>query len=199
MIPELVWIAVLSAIGALVLLGAGVLAWMHSGEYNVAASKPHTALGTWALETVMKNSVQDHAADIQVPPLNDSSLRAAGFHHFQAMCVTCHGAPGEERSEIGKGLTPTPPELSEAVPEWTDAELYWIVKHGIKMSGMPAFGVTHDEKELWGIVAFLKRLPHLSPEEYQALKQAYAASSGGGHGHGGGGGHGHGGGSGHSH
>ena len=74
MIPELVWIAVLSAIGALVLLGAGVLAWMYSGEYNVAASKPHPALAAWSLETVMENSVQDRAAEIPVPPLDDSSI-----------------------------------------------------------------------------------------------------------------------------
>ena len=62
--------------------------------------------------------------------------------------MTCYGAPGEEPSEMGKGPTPTPPGLSEAVPEWTDAELYCTVKHGIQMSGMPAFGVTQDEKEL---------------------------------------------------
>lgn len=173
--------AALSALALLVLLGAGALAWIYSGEYNVAASKPHTGLGAWALETVMKNSVRDHAAGIRVPPLDDSSLVATGLHHFQEMCVTCHGAPGQERSEIGEGLTPTPPELSDEAAEWTDAELYWIVKHGIKMSGMPAFGATHGDEELWGIVAFVRRLPELSPEEYRALvrRQVEAGAAGG--------------------
>jgi mono/diheme cytochrome c family protein len=197
---RIIWTAVLSAVAVLLLAGTGVLAWMYSGEYNVAASKPHTPLGRWALETVMRKSVQDHAAGVQVPPLTDSALVATGFHHFQEMCVTCHGAPGEERSEIGEGLTPTPPELSEAVPEWTDAELFWIVKHGIKMSGMPAFGETHSDGELWGIVAFLQRLPALSPAEYQTLKQAYVDAGGAGGGdHGGGGSQGGHGGPGHSH
>jgi mono/diheme cytochrome c family protein len=184
--------AALTALAVLVLAGVAALVFVYSGEYNVAASEPHSAIERWALETTMENSVRDHAAGIQVPPLDEPSLTRSGFHHFQEMCVTCHGAPGQERSEIGKGLTPTPPELSEAIPNWTEAELYWIVKHGIKMSGMPAFGRTHSDKEIWGIVAFLRRLPALSPEEYQALRQAQGGgASGTGQGHGGGQGHSH--------
>jgi len=50
-----------------------------------------------------------------------------------------------------------------------DAEIYWIVKHGIKLTGMPAFGPTHDENELWGLVAIVKEIPRMSPEQYRQL------------------------------
>ena len=92
--------------------GLALVALIYSGEYNVAASKPHYPVVEWALATTMERSVRDHAAGIEVPPLSDSALLRTGFEHFEAMCVTCHGAPGVERSEIGKGLTPQPPELS---------------------------------------------------------------------------------------
>lgn len=186
-----------SVLGTLTVLALVSLLVIYSGEYNVAATKPHYRPVAWALQTAMENSVRDHAEGIEVPPLGDSAQVRAGFASFDAMCVTCHGAPGQERSAIGKGVLPEPPPLSEQVPHWTPAQLYWIVKHGIKMSAMPAFGPTHSDEQIWKIVAFLQRLPELSPEQYQAMKQA-AQQGGDGHSHGGGGG-GHGGGSGHSH
>lgn len=174
----------LSVVAVLLLATATFLAVVFSGEYNVAATTGHAPVVRWTLATVMENSVRDHAEGVRVPPLSDSTLLQSGLHHFGEMCVTCHGAPGVERSEIGKGLLPEPPELSRVVPQWTSAELFWIVKHGIKMSGMPAFGVTHDDRELWGIVAFLRRLPELSPQEYEALRQTMERAGGGGtHGH----------------
>ena len=90
----------------------------------------------------------------------------------------CHGAPGV-KPKPWVVLTPDPPDLSTAVRKWTDAQLYWIVKHGIKMSGMPAFGPSHSEEELWGIVAFLRKLPGMAPEEYERL----TGHQGGGHTH----------------
>ncbi|HEV2130804.1 MAG TPA: cytochrome c [Longimicrobiaceae bacterium] len=173
------------AIGAgavFAILIVALLVFIYSGEYSVAATQPHTGLTRWALNTVMERSVRDHAREIEVPPLTDSAQIRNGFHHFDAMCVVCHGAPGESPSEIGEGLNPNPPELSEVVPEWSSAELYWIVKHGIKMSGMPAFGPTHSDDDLWAIVAFLRRLPGISPAQYQSIRAAYGS---GGHAHGG--------------
>jgi mono/diheme cytochrome c family protein len=175
-------IIVASIAGTLLVLGSGLLFLVYSGEYNVAASKPHYSMVGWALETAMERSVRDHADEIRVPPLSDPELLRTGFEHFQAMCVTCHGAPGKERSEIGKGLTPSPPELAKEVREWSPAELFWIVKHGIKMSGMPAFGPTHDDRTIWGIVALLQRLPETTPEQYRAM-EARAGGGGEGHGH----------------
>ena len=183
----------------LVVLVGAFLLFVYSGEYNVAATQPHYAPVRWALNTTMVNSVRDHAEHIEVPPLEDSALVRRGFSHYEQMCVMCHGAPGVPRGAVGKGLLPVPPELAEVVPRWNSAELFWIVKHGIKMSGMPAWGVTHEDEKLWEIVAFLRVLSGTSPAEYQALKQAWGG--GGDHEHGGGSGqthgHEHGGGDGH--
>lgn len=85
------------------------------------------------------------------------------------MCAACHGAPGVERGALGKGMNPEPPDLAAEAAEWSDRELFWITKHGIKLAGMPAFGVTHSDEEVWGIVAFLRRLEHISPEEYRRM------------------------------
>jgi mono/diheme cytochrome c family protein len=88
------------------------------------------------------------------------------------MCVTCHGAPGVDASEAGEGLNPAAPDLSTGkVQKRSDGELFWLVQGGIRMTGMPAFGPTHNDEEIWKIVAFVRRLPALSPEEQQELKR----------------------------
>jgi mono/diheme cytochrome c family protein len=192
--------AVLSVLGTLAVLALGGFVLLYSGLYNVAATRAHFAPVAWATTTLMEHSVRDHASEVTPPPPADSAQVTTGFGHFESMCVTCHGAPGQDRSEIGRGLLPEPPELSEAAGEWSRAELFWIVKHGIKMTGMPAFGPTHDDETIWAIVAWVERLPEMSPAEYEAYRAA-AGTSGGGHGHGGGSpasgdAHGHGGGDG---
>lgn len=110
-------------------------------------------------------------------------MLSTGASHFTSMCVVCHGAPGTERGEIGKGLNPQPPELSHAAEEFELTEIYWIVEHGIRHTGMPAFGPTHGEEELWAIASFVDRLDEMSPEEY---RRRTAGASHAGHQHGGG-------------
>jgi mono/diheme cytochrome c family protein len=96
---------------------------------------------------------------------------AQAWIQFQGMCLVCHGAPGRERSAIGKGMLPDPPSLSEEAPEWTPGELFWITKYGLKMAGMPAFGPTHDDQTLWTITSFVNELPNLTPKELQELRK----------------------------
>lgn len=179
-------VTALVAAAALAVL-AGV-AYMYSGLYNVAATAPHNALSRWILRTTQKNSVQVRAESVGAPPQLSAEQLRHGAEHFADTCVQCHGAPGVERGELGKGTTPTPPDLPKAVAEWSDQELYWIVKHGIKLAGMPAFGPTHSDEELWALVAFLKRLPETTPEQYAQItanldKKSGAASAGAGGGH----------------
>lgn len=172
---------VVGFVAALVVLSLAGLAFVFSGVYDIGATSPHSRFGYWVLDTTMRQSVQSHAEGI-APPLRFSEAQIeSGLRSFQETCVMCHGGPGVERFEIGEGLRPEPPELSRAVARWSSTELFWIVKHGIKMSGMPAFGSTHEDERIWDIVAFLERLPSLTPEEYQALAQA-ALSEGEGHG-----------------
>ena len=154
-----------------IVLILGGLVFINSGVYDVAATKPDTEIVKWVLETTKEKSVRSRSKDITVPNLDSESLIETGFHHYDQMCVGCHGAPGIPQSEIGEGLNPEPPDLSEVAANMTPAELFWITKNGIKMTGMPAFGPTHSDEELWGIVAFMQKLPDLSPEKYKAMKE----------------------------
>lgn len=162
----------LTVLIVVLVLAASALVFMYSGLYDVAASSPDAGLVHWVLETTREHSVERHMKANPVPPLTDPALVRTGFTHYHEMCVTCHGAPGVEASEVGQGLNPYPPELATAAGEGNPQELFWIVKHGIKMTGMPSFGVTHTDQEIWAIVAFLRKLPKMSPQEYQALEQA---------------------------
>jgi mono/diheme cytochrome c family protein len=159
------WTLVLALLAS---LGVAILV-IFSGVYNVGASSGEGSLLGWILSTTMERSVREHASGIVSPDLGDSALIDLGYDHYKEMCVSCHGSPAGGRSEAGVGLDPPAPELSHAARDWTAGELYWILKNGVKMTGMPAFGPTHSERELWGMVAFLRKLEGMSPEAYAAF------------------------------
>ena len=163
--PLKTWFLIGSAAAGFVLL------FVYFGVFNVAADVPHSALVFTAMELVRDRSIAVRIKDVQVPPLDDPELVADGAEHYAAMCVDCHLAPGVKQSEMREGLYPQPPDLTEHI-DAGPAEKFWIVKHGIKMSAMPAWGKTHDDRSIWGIVAFLQRLPELTPEQYRALVDA---------------------------
>ncbi len=154
----------------LVLIAAGI-GFIYSGIYDVAAGKPHSALVVWTLSTTSGQSVRARAGSVKVPSDFDSLNTAKGFSRYHKICETCHGAPGVKPSEIGKGLNPKPPDLKKSAKELSPSEIFWIVKHGIKMTGMPDFGKTYSDAELWPLVAFVKRLPEVTDVEYKTMVQ----------------------------
>ena len=163
-----------AAIGLFVVVASAAwLAFIYFGFYDVAVTTPHFGLTHRVLRIVMEQSVKRQARDIKVPELDDPDKVHTGFRNFHAMCVTCHGAPGAAASEISKGLYPVAPNLAEAAKAWTSAELFVIVKRGIKMSGMPAWEPTHSGDEIWAMVAFLKLLPSMPAAEYQGAVEFY--------------------------
>ena len=93
----------------------------------------------------------------------------AGAGEYKETCQHCHAGPGVERAGWASGMRPRPPHLAEAAAEWSLAEVFWLARHGVKMTGMPAFGPTHDDRTLWSIAAFVKELPAMTPERYAAL------------------------------
>jgi mono/diheme cytochrome c family protein len=153
----------------LVVLLLGGIAFVYSGMYNVAASAGHYAPVRWLLDTTMHRSVATRAADVKVPPLDDPRLAARGAHAYDEMCVICHLKPGQSTTPLHQGLTPKPPKFAEKGSHMSAAENFWIIKHGIKMTGMPAWGETHSDEEIWALVAFVERLRQLSPDEYRQL------------------------------
>ena len=127
------------------LLIAAIAAFVWTGSYNVAASVPHWKITHWFLEKVREQSISAHSRKIVVPSLNNPKLVETGFKNYHEMCRLCHGAPGYSRTEIAKGLYPGPPDLTKRDEErLSDAKVYWVIKNGIKMTGMPAFGPTHS-------------------------------------------------------
>jgi mono/diheme cytochrome c family protein len=173
-----------AAIGVLVIvLLAGAVLFIYSGVYDVAATVEHTVLTKRVLRIAMEQSVKRRARDVNVPELDDPAKVHAGLRSFQAMCVTCHRAPGAEKPEINEGLHPRAPDLAEAAKNWSPAELYLIIKRGIKDTGMPAWGPTHSEEELWELVAFLNIFPTMPDAEYRGAVEYYAKSGAGGDNH----------------
>lgn len=164
---------VVTVVVVLVVLALAALGFIFSGIYDVAASTPDTGLIQWALETTQSRSVHRRAEaaaeTMKTPPLDDPALIRTGLIEYYEMCVVCHGAPGVKISATGQGLNPPPPELAGEAGHEDPGELFWITKNGIKMTGMPAFGVTHSDEELWAIVAFMKRMADLTPEQYQQM------------------------------
>lgn len=143
----------------------------YTGVYNVAASDTQGDAVRWTLETTMHRSVASRAGEdgVDVPDSFPQETIAAGAEHYAESCAHCHGAPGSEAEDWAQGMHPEPPHLVEAASEWSADEIYWIVSHGIKMTGMPAFGGHHDEQEIAAITAFVNRLPGLTAEDYRRL------------------------------
>jgi len=159
-----------------VVLGAGAV--FYAGVYDVAATTPHWPVARTILEMARQRSIKAHAAGIAVPPgLDDPSKVLIGLDHYAAHCAVCHGAPGVPKGDIGRGIYPPPPDLTKAASLYSLAELFWILKHGIKMTGMPAWS-DHGDEELWATVAFLEKLPGLSEQDYARLLVASMAHGG---------------------
>jgi cytochrome c553 len=165
------WIARLfaaSLAGTVVLMGgAFIVAW--SGLYDIAASGGHWKIVERFLEFGMRNSVKMNAAGIEAPQLDNPDLIRLGAGHFHRGCAFCHGAPGMPVNPIAKQMLPSPPDLSVSMRPWTERELFWIVKHGFKYTGMPSWVALEREDEIWAVVAFLERLPTLDAESYREL------------------------------
>lgn len=156
---------------------AGALFIAYSGVVDVAADRKDPALMDWFLSTTSDHSVERRAKHIAVPDLSGKDMVREGSEHYREMCVGCHGAPGVEASEVAKGLNPRPPGLASADAPGP-AEEFWVVKHGIRMTGMPAFGDTHSDEKIWNIVAFLQQLKGMSAADYAALATQKAAPEG---------------------
>jgi mono/diheme cytochrome c family protein len=155
-----------AAIALLALVPVGVVAFVKSGIYDVAASKPHTKLTEWITHETMIHSIRRHAQAIKAPRRSSGAQVMAGFCTYETHCVACHGAPAIAREQWVSGLEPSPPYLLDATSHWSSAELFWIVKHGIKMTGMPSWRDSMSDRQVWDVVAFLEAMRQLPPQTY---------------------------------
>lgn len=165
----LVALATTAGLGIAAALGATAVVW--SGAYDVSATQQHWQVTHTVLETAMRQSVRLRARHIAEPPLADERMALRGAGCFRDQCVQCHGAPGVAQANIGRSMQPLPGPLVDAAAHWRPRELYWLTRHGIRMSGMPAWEFRLAEHELWELVAFMQRLPQLDAPGYARWQQ----------------------------
>lgn len=141
-----------------------------TGRFNVAATAPPDMIdkvAPWALDKALER----RSKDVTDPIARDAGAVARGMTHYRENCLPCHGAPGLEPAEFHEGMNPSPPDIdAPALQHDTDAELFWVIKNGIRLTGMPAFGVNYKDEEIRDIVAFVRHAPQITDAERQKLK-----------------------------
>lgn len=155
----ILFLIVVAAFGGIVIYG---------GIYNIGADAPHSTAVYGLLRDLRQNAISHHSRDIRPPAdLNDPKRVSAGAGLYNEMCTGCHLGPGIEPSELSQGLYPPAPQLARG-DGLTAAEQFWVIKHGVKLTAMPAWGKTHDDDLIWDMVAFIRQLPNLDARQYQA-------------------------------
>jgi mono/diheme cytochrome c family protein len=149
---------------------AGGAVFVASGVYNIGADDHHTKVVLAIIEKLRDHSIAVRSNTIEAHDVEDPQRIAAGGQRYAALCVGCHLAPGVTKSDIRQGLYPHPPNLAQEEPQQAQ-RAFWVIKHGNKMSAMPAWGKTLDDEAIWNIVAFVRKMPELTPESYQQLSQ----------------------------
>ncbi len=151
----------------------GGLAFIYSGVFDVSARWEDGPILKWVLETTRERSIAAREGEVKVPTnLDDPQMVMAGFRHYREMCVGCHRSPGLQASDIEKGLNPRPPNFAHLQEDDVNPQEYFlIIRNGIRMTAMPAWGVTHSDEKIWYLVAFLKKMPNMTPEQYQAMDE----------------------------
>lgn len=161
-----------AAIAIVFIVPLGVFAYVKSGFYNVAASHPHTKFTTWITHETMIHSVRRHAKGITPPAWTSAAQLAAGFCAYETHCAACHGAAAVARQRWVSGLEPQPPYLLDATQHFTPSQLFWIAKHGIKMTGMPSWRESMSDRDIWNVVAWLEASTRLPPQTYVRWRAA---------------------------
>ena len=164
----------LSVVGLLAIIVAiGAAVFFFGGFFNVGATAEDPGFVNWALIRVRLASIDRHATERPPGSLEDpATVRAGARAYAERGCVNCHGAPGVQWGKWSEGLRPDPPDLTKIVKEREPRHLFWVVKNGINMTGMPSFGaIGMDDNEIWSVVAFLKKLPEVKEEDFKKWTQ----------------------------
>ena len=152
----------------LVLVAAFGGIFIFAGVYNIGADAPHSSVVFGLLKEFREDAIAHHARAVSAPrDLNDPRRIAAGAGLYQEMCTGCHLGPGVEPSELSQGLYPAAPQLARG-DDLSPAEQFWTIKHGVKLTAMPAWGKTHSDELIWDMVSFIRQLPKMSPGQYRA-------------------------------
>jgi cytochrome c553 len=167
----------IKAAGLLLVLAVAGFLVAASGVMPIKASSGHWPITEWFLHFAMRRSISFHTLGLEAPSLDNSQAVLKGAGHYETGCRPCHGSPGERLPKIAQGMTPFPPYLPPQVTLWQPEELFYIVKHGVKFTGMPAWPTQQRDDEVWTMVAFLLTLPTLDGHGYHQLVHGDTDSS----------------------
>ena len=167
--------AALLTLGAVLIVAALAAGGLLGGLYDISATDQHLRPTYWAVDTASRRSVKLRARSIEVPRLDDAGRIERGLGLYREHCVRCHGAPGVPPEPFALGLMPAPANLVDTARTWTAAEIYWTVRNGFKMTGMPAWKYRITDEETWDVVAFVATLATVSPADYRKRAAAAAA------------------------
>jgi mono/diheme cytochrome c family protein len=162
----------LAALVILAVAAIGGSLFIGSGVYDIGADDHHTKVVLMLIERLRERSIEVRARTIDVPQLEDPQRVAAGAQRYATLCVGCHLAPGVTRSDLRSGLYPHPPSLAQEAAR-DSRHSFWTIKHGIKMSAMPAWGKSLDDAAIWDLVAFMHKLPEMTQQTYRELSQGH--------------------------
>lgn len=166
---------IFTVIATLLVIAIVFFIYIESGSYDISQTTPHNNLTKWVIRTTTHNSIDKRMDSVVVPSnLGDSSVIIEGFQHYRSMCTMCHGAPGGRAEEMAMGLYPEPPLIYKHKGQEDPKEFFWIIKNGIKMTSMPAYGPTHADERIWAITAFVTgKLNKMTPAEYAEWSKKY--------------------------
>jgi cytochrome c553 len=170
---------IVTVFATLAVLAVSAALFVVSGLYNIGADDHHIKPVLAIIELLRERSIDVRSRDVDVHFVEDAHRIASGARHYATLCSGCHLAPGLAKTDIRPGLYPHPPNLAQG--EVLDSQrAFWTIKHGIKMSAMPAWGKTFDDTAIWDMVAFVRKMPAMTPETYQDLvRQPVTGSAGG--------------------
>jgi mono/diheme cytochrome c family protein len=168
LITSLLAVAVASMAAAL-----AVAAWLWLGGFDATAASPPSRLAYWPLNLALARQAESGAAKVPDPPPPTRRRVVLGFRQYDADCSACHGTPAASRALWAKSMNPQPPDLTATQSRWPPKQLFWLICHGVKMTGMPAFGAQHTDDEIWDLTLFVSALPKMSAGDYQRLHAAY--------------------------
>jgi len=163
----------LAILVVLLVIGGAAAFMVKTGRLPIAATTPPDFVDRVAVTAKYKAVVRS-AAGLQVTVPTDPASVSRGREHYVENCLPCHGAPGVKPAEFAEGMNPKPPDIDGSLQNYNDAQLFWVIKNGIRATGMPGFGVNHKDEEIAAIAAFVRHTPRLTPEERKDLAAAGA-------------------------
>jgi thiosulfate dehydrogenase len=165
---------VIGLIVGVLILPLAFAAYVASGRMPAAATDPPLPMEAFVAGFALHGRIKREAPTRDVSGVATAEL-VGGADVYQKNCAVCHGLPGQETPPIGKGEFPPPPQLFTVDGRVSDdpaGVTYWKVKNGIRLTGMPAFGTSLDEQQMWQVTALVARADKLPPEVMDALKPA---------------------------